>query len=97
MIFILTFSLVSISSYRIDELFDMARERISTIIIGTSLCIIVSMIIYPVWAGLELYILVTGNLDKLANSLEGQFKHQNTFLKIDISLSLATIAFLSGL
>ncbi|WJX12682.1 hypothetical protein P8452_03151 [Trifolium repens] len=71
MIFILTFSLVSISSYRIDELFDMARERISTIIIGTSLCIIVSMIIYPVWAGFELYILVTGNLDKLANSLEG--------------------------
>jgi hypothetical protein len=84
MIFILTFSLVSISSYRIDELFDMARERISTIIIGTSLCILVSMIIYPVWAGLELYILVTGNLDKLANSLEGQFKHQNTFLKIDM-------------
>ncbi|KEH42891.1 putative aluminum-activated malate transporter [Medicago truncatula] len=71
LIFILTFSLVSISGYRIDELFDMAQQRISTIIIGTSLCIIVSMIIRPVWAGLELYVLVTGNLDKLANSLEG--------------------------
>jgi len=71
MIFILTFSLVSISGYRIDELFDMARTRISTIIIGTSLCIIVSTTIRPVWAGLELYVLVTGNLDKLANSLQG--------------------------
>jgi len=82
LIFILTFSLVSISGYRIDELFDMARQRISTIIIGTSLCIIVSMIIRPVWAGLELYVLVTGNLDKLANSLEGQFKDGRLILKV---------------
>ncbi|XP_058762330.1 aluminum-activated malate transporter 10-like [Vicia villosa] len=70
MIFILTFSLVSVSGYRIDELFNMAQQRISTIIIGTSLCIIVSTTVRPVWAGLELYVLVTGNLDKLANSLQ---------------------------
>ncbi|CAJ2628319.1 unnamed protein product [Trifolium pratense] len=70
MIFILTFSLVSISGYRIDELFDLARQRIITVLIGTFLCMIISMIISPVWAGLELYVLVTGNLDKLANSLQ---------------------------
>lgn len=72
MIFILTFSLVSISGYRIDELFDVAKARISTIIIGTSLCIMVSLIIRPVWAGLDLYVLVIGNLDKLADSIQGQ-------------------------
>ncbi|KAL5068484.1 hypothetical protein RYX36_019371 [Vicia faba] len=71
MIFILTFCLVSVSGYRIDELFNMAQQRISTIIIGTSLCIIVSTTVRPVWAGIELYVLVTGNLDKLANSLQG--------------------------
>ncbi|CAJ2628318.1 unnamed protein product [Trifolium pratense] len=71
LIFILTFSLVSVSGYRIDELFTLANQRISTIIIGTSLCIIVSTTIRPVWAGQELYVLVTGNLDKLADSLEG--------------------------
>ncbi|KAL5068488.1 hypothetical protein RYX36_019375 [Vicia faba] len=71
MIFILTFSLVSISGYRIDELFDIAKSRISTIIIGTSLCIIVCLIIRPVWAGLDLYVLVIGNLNKLADSFQG--------------------------
>lgn len=50
---------------------DMAHHRLSTVIIGTSLCIIVSMAIRPIWAGQELYTLTTGNLDKLANSLHG--------------------------
>ncbi|KAK7278320.1 hypothetical protein RJT34_23347 [Clitoria ternatea] len=71
LIFILTFSLVSVSGYRVDELLVMAQYRMSTILIGSSLCIIVSMILCPVWAGQELYVLVTGNLDKLANSLQG--------------------------
>ncbi|CAL0316661.1 unnamed protein product [Lupinus luteus] len=71
MIFILTFSVISISGYRIDKLMDMAQQRISTILIGTCLCIIVSLTICPIWAGQELHVLVTGNLDKLANSLQG--------------------------
>ncbi|OIV90691.1 hypothetical protein TanjilG_15077 [Lupinus angustifolius] len=71
LIFILTFSLISISGYRVDELMNMARQRIFTIIIGTCMCIIVSLTICPIWAGQELHVLVTGNLDKLANSLQG--------------------------
>ncbi|BFG32048.1 hypothetical protein CerSpe_183220 [Prunus speciosa] len=71
MIFILTFSLVSVSGYRVDKLLDMASQRISTIIIGTSLCIIITMVICPIWAGEELYMLITRNMDKLACSLDG--------------------------
>ncbi|KAF5729778.1 hypothetical protein HS088_TW20G00142 [Tripterygium wilfordii] len=71
MIFILTFSLVSVSGYRVDELLGMARERISTIIVGTSLCILVSMLICPIWAGGELHVLIHRNMEKLAISLEG--------------------------
>ncbi|XP_060673975.1 aluminum-activated malate transporter 10 [Ziziphus jujuba] len=71
MIFILTFSLVSVSGYRVDKLFDMAHQRLSTIIIGTSLCILISMIICPIWAGQELYTMMTRNMDKLATSLDG--------------------------
>ncbi|KAK7269027.1 hypothetical protein RIF29_21742 [Crotalaria pallida] len=71
MVFILTFSLISISGYRIDELMCMAQQRIVTILIGTCLCIIVSLTICPIWAGQELHVLVTRNLDKLANSLQG--------------------------
>ncbi|KAK7391838.1 hypothetical protein VNO78_20261 [Psophocarpus tetragonolobus] len=70
MIFILTFCLVSVSGYRVDELLELAQYRMCTIIIGSILCIIVSVIICPVWAGVELFVLVTGNLDKLANSLQ---------------------------
>ncbi|QCE07727.1 Aluminum-activated malate transporter [Vigna unguiculata] len=70
MIFILTFCLVSISGYRVDELLAMAQYRMFTIIIGSILCIIVSVTIRPIWAGFELFVLVTGNLDKLANSLQ---------------------------
>ncbi|CAJ1976352.1 unnamed protein product [Sphenostylis stenocarpa] len=70
MIFILTFCLVSISGYRVDELLDMAQYRMFTVIIGSILCIIVSVTIRPIWAGFELFVLVTGNLDKLANSLQ---------------------------
>ncbi|KAG8659013.1 aluminum-activated malate transporter 10 isoform X2 [Manihot esculenta] len=71
MIFILTFSLVAFSGYRVDELFELAHQRLATIIIGTSLCILVSMLIWPIWAGQELFALINGNMDKLANSLEG--------------------------
>ncbi|XP_031262764.1 aluminum-activated malate transporter 10-like isoform X2 [Pistacia vera] len=71
MIFILTFSLVAVSGYRVDKLFDLAHQRLSTIIIGTSLCIIVGMVVCPIWAGRELYSLINRNMDKLANSLEG--------------------------
>ncbi|KAJ4711827.1 putative Aluminum activated malate transporter family protein [Melia azedarach] len=71
LIFILTFSLVTVSGYRVEKLFDLAHQRISTIIIGTTLCILVSMLICPIWAGKDLYNLIIRNMDKLANSLDG--------------------------
>ncbi|KAA8516200.1 hypothetical protein F0562_019379 [Nyssa sinensis] len=71
MIFILTFSLVSVSGYRVDKLFDYAHQRLSTIAIGTSICIIISMLLCPIWAGDELHRLTIRNLKKLADSLDG--------------------------
>ncbi|KAL2468846.1 Aluminum-activated malate transporter 10 [Forsythia ovata] len=71
MIFILTFSLVSVSGYRVDKLFELAHHRLSTIAIGTSLCILTGMLFCPVWAGNELHYLITNNMEKLAASLDG--------------------------
>ncbi|KAF6153670.1 hypothetical protein GIB67_000903 [Kingdonia uniflora] len=71
MIFILTFSLVSVSGYRVDKLLDLAQQRLSTIAIGASMCIIITMLVCPIWAGQDLHVLVTRNMDKLANSLDG--------------------------
>lgn len=70
-IFILTFSLVAVSGYRVDELLDLAQQRLSTIAIGISICLLVCILICPVWASEELHLLITNNMDKLADSLEG--------------------------
>ncbi|XP_042479944.1 aluminum-activated malate transporter 10-like [Macadamia integrifolia] len=82
MIFILTFSLVSVSGFRVEKLFQMAHTRLSTIAIGTSLCMLISMLVCPIWAGEELHLLITRNMEKLANSLDGcvteYFKEMNS-------------------
>ncbi|XVF51245.1 hypothetical protein PTKIN_Ptkin04bG0169200 [Pterospermum kingtungense] len=74
MIFILTFSFVAVSGYRVDKLFDLAHQRISTIIIGTSLCVLVIMLVCPIWSGQELHSLIVRNMDKLADSIDGCVK-----------------------
>lgn len=71
MIFILTFSLVSVSGYRVDKLFDLAHQRLSTIAIGAAICVIITMIFCPIWAGDELHRLICRNLEKLAHSVDG--------------------------
>ncbi|PIN24541.1 putative membrane protein [Handroanthus impetiginosus] len=71
MIFILTFSLVSVSGYRVENLFELAHNRLSTIAIGTSICILTSMLVWPVWAGTELHNLIKNNTEKLSDSLDG--------------------------
>ncbi|KAF3790862.1 hypothetical protein EJ110_NYTH15815 [Nymphaea thermarum] len=55
LIFMLTFSLVSVSGYREEKLFKLERERVSTVAVGGCLCLIVSIVICPVWAGGDLH------------------------------------------
>ncbi|KAL2507413.1 Aluminum-activated malate transporter 2 [Forsythia ovata] len=70
LIFILTFSLVSISGIRTNEIFELAHMRLLTIFIGASTSVIVSILVCPVWAGEELHKLVAQNIEKLGNFLE---------------------------
>ncbi|GMN39563.1 hypothetical protein TIFTF001_008788 [Ficus carica] len=71
MVFILTFSMISVSGYRVEKLLEMAHQRLSTILIGGATCIFVSIFVCPVWAGQDLHNLIASNIDKLANYLEG--------------------------
>ncbi|KAM7496989.1 hypothetical protein LguiA_021403 [Lonicera macranthoides] len=71
MIFILTFSLISVSGYREDEVLEMAHKRLSTILIGGSSTLFICVFICPIWAGDDLHNQVASNLDKLASFLEG--------------------------
>ncbi|KAJ3680153.1 hypothetical protein LUZ60_016431 [Juncus effusus] len=70
-IFILTYSLVAVSGYRVEALFALAQQRVSTIAIGIFICLCVCLLIRPVWAGKELHLLIVRNMEKLATSLEG--------------------------
>ncbi|XP_047170005.1 aluminum-activated malate transporter 8-like [Vigna umbellata] len=70
-IFILTFCLVAVSGYRVEELFELAHQRLSTILIGVTSCMIITIFICPVWAGEDLHKLVASNIEKLSNYLQG--------------------------
>ncbi|KAG6632028.1 hypothetical protein CIPAW_13G130200 [Carya illinoinensis] len=71
MIFILTFCLVSVSSYQDDEVLEIAYERLYTIIIGSFIAIIICICVCPVWIGETLQNQIANNLEKLGNFLEG--------------------------
>lgn len=71
LIFILTFSMISVSGFRDDEILDLAHERLSTILIGCSTCVIISILIFPVWSGEDLHNLIASNMEKLGSFLEG--------------------------
>ncbi|KAL7137248.1 hypothetical protein ABFS83_10G080000 [Erythranthe nasuta] len=71
LIFILTFSLVAVSGYRVTQILQLAHQRLSTILMGGAMCVIISIFVCPVWAGQDLHNLVAGNIVKLATFLEG--------------------------
>lgn len=54
-IFILTFSLIAISGYRTENLFQMMHQRIATIVIGCALCFLINIFPFPIWAGDDLH------------------------------------------
>ncbi|KDP36114.1 hypothetical protein JCGZ_08758 [Jatropha curcas] len=97
LIFILTFSLVSVSGIRAEEILQLAHQRLSTIIVGGATCIVVSICICPVWAGEDLHKLVASNIDKLASFLEGfGGEYFECLEKEDITVSSTEKSFLQG-
>lgn len=64
MVFILTFSLVAVSGARASEIWEMAHQRLTTIVIGGATCMGISVCICPVWAGQDLHNLIAANIDK---------------------------------
>jgi hypothetical protein len=73
LIFILTFSLISISGFRDDEILELAHKRVLTIFVGGCACVIISIVVFPVWAGEDLHNLIALNIEKLGNFLEGMY------------------------
>jgi hypothetical protein len=89
-IFILTFSLISVSSYRENgEVLEMAHHRLTTIIVGSFTAIVICICIRPVWIGENLNNLVANNIEKLGKSLEGISLSLSLSLSLSVSLCLS--------
>ncbi|KAI5078644.1 hypothetical protein GOP47_0006315 [Adiantum capillus-veneris] len=69
-VFLLTFCLVVISGYKVSDNIDVVFDRIVTVMVGVTICLLVSIFIFPIWAGDDLQDLVTKNFEGLADSLE---------------------------
>lgn len=69
-IFILTFNLIAISGYRAENLFKLAHQRLSTIVIGCAFCLLINVFAFPIWAGDDLHNSIIRNLEGLGGSLQ---------------------------
>lgn len=74
LVFILTFCMVSLASYRDQEILDIAQKRVITILIGGLISVLICIFVYPIWAGDDLHNLVSTNIGKLGTFLEGTYK-----------------------
>ncbi|BAT93633.1 hypothetical protein VIGAN_08015200 [Vigna angularis var. angularis] len=70
MIFLLTFNLITVSSYRVDNVWAIAKDRIATIAIGGGLCLVMSLLVFPNWSGEDLHNSTIAKLEGLANSVQ---------------------------
>ncbi|KAL0553026.1 hypothetical protein IC582_006911 [Cucumis melo] len=69
-IFLLTFNLITVSSYRVDNVLKIAHDRFYTIAIGCGVCLLMSLLIFPNWSGEELHNSTVLKLEGLAKSIE---------------------------
>lgn len=70
-IFLLTFNLITVSSYRVDNVLKIAHDRFYTIAIGCGICLLMSLLVFPNWSGEDLHNSSVSKLEGLAMSIEG--------------------------
>lgn len=70
-IFLLTFNLITVSSYRVIDVTKIAHQRLYTIAIGCAVCLFTSLLVFPIWSGEDLHTITVAKLQGLANCIEG--------------------------
>uniref|UniRef100_A0A0E0E9X7 Aluminum-activated malate transporter n=1 Tax=Oryza meridionalis TaxID=40149 RepID=A0A0E0E9X7_9ORYZ len=69
-IFLLTFNLITVSSFRQEDVVPLARDRLSTIAIGCAICLFMSLFVLPNWSGEDLHSSTVRKFEGLARSIE---------------------------
>ncbi|CAN0842961.1 Aluminum-activated malate transporter 12 [Linum grandiflorum] len=69
-IFLLTFNLITVSSFRISNVLKIAHERFVTISIGCAICLFMTLVVFPIWSSQDLHNSTVNKLRGLANSIE---------------------------
>ncbi|KAI4364776.1 hypothetical protein MLD38_020827 [Melastoma candidum] len=69
-IFLLNFNLITVSSYRIENIINVAHQRFCMIAIGCAVCLVMSIVIFPLWSSDELHNATVAKLEGLARSFE---------------------------
>nr|AZQ05604.1 ALMT1 [Saccharum hybrid cultivar] len=70
LIFLLTFNLITVSSYRQQDVVSLTRDRLSTIAIGCAICLFMTLLVLPNWSGEDLHSSTVGKFEGLATSIE---------------------------
>ncbi|CAL9241591.1 unnamed protein product [Arabidopsis halleri] len=70
LIFLLTFNLITVSSYRVDTVIKIAHERFYTIAMGVGICLLMSLLVFPIWSGEDLHKSTVAKLQGLSYSIE---------------------------
>ncbi|WCJ20659.1 aluminum-activated malate transporter 12 [Euphorbia peplus] len=73
-IFMLTFNLITLSSFRVNNVPKIAHERIYTIAIGCGVCLLMSLLVFPNWSGEDLHNSTVSKLECLASCIEACVK-----------------------
>ncbi|KAJ4848020.1 Aluminum-activated malate transporter 12 [Turnera subulata] len=69
-IFLLTFNLITVSSYRVTNVLRIAHQRLYTIAIGCGICLLMSLFVFPIWSGEDLHNTTVSKLEGLAKCIE---------------------------
>lgn len=81
-VFLLTFNLITVSSYRVNGVLKIAQQRFYTIAIGCGICLLMSLLVFPNWSGEELHQGTVSKLEGLARSIEGFVPYTNPFISV---------------
>jgi hypothetical protein len=73
-IFLLTFNLITVSSFRQEDVVPLARDRLCTIVIGCAICLFMSLLVLPNWSGEDLHNCTVRKFEGLAKSIEGAYQ-----------------------